>query len=200
MENNIGKLALALSKAQGKISHAKKDTSNPFFKSKYANLASVWEACRTALSENEIAVIQAPEIVDGVMGIRTKLMHSSGEFETSFLPIAAPLTAKAQEMGSAITYARRYSLSAMVGVAPDDDDDGNQAKNGQTTAKPSVDDRFNDFWIAVANSPGLTALNSVVAKGAILTSELAKTDKDKHEKLLAFIGKRREELEAGENQ
>lgn len=127
----VGKLAAALAKAQGEIRNAKKDADNPFFKSKYADLASVWDACREALSKNEIAVIQAPCIVDGKLCIRTKLIHSSGEFEEGLLPIAVPITAKAQEMGSAITYARRYSLQSMVGVAPEEgeDDDGNAASN-----------------------------------------------------------------------
>lgn len=127
-------LALALSKAQGTMSGAKKDSANPFFKSKYADLASVWEACREALSKNEIAVFQKTGFVDGMFGVITKLQHSSGEFEDGFFPVAVPVTAKAQEMGSAITYARRYALAAMVGVAPEDDD-GNAAQSSKEGPK-----------------------------------------------------------------
>lgn len=126
--DNIGsKLALALSRAQGEMKAAKKDQSNPFFKSNYADLSSVWEACREALSNNEIAVFQIPELQDGIAGIRTKIQHSSGEYEEGFFPLAVAVTAKAQEMGSAMTYLRRYALSAMVGIAPEDDD-GNEAQ------------------------------------------------------------------------
>lgn len=135
-QQNIGKLAKALAAAQGDIQSAKKDKSNPFFKSKYADLASVWAACREQLSKNEIAVIQAPCVVDGVFGINTRLIHSSGEEAGSFMPVSASITAKAQEMGSAITYARRYALSAMVGVAPDDDDDGNAATQSTFAVQP----------------------------------------------------------------
>jgi len=103
-----------------------KDTANPYFKSKYADLASVWEACREPLSKNNIAVIQPlhqsekEEIL-----LETVLMHSSGQWVSSMIQI--PVTkADAQGYGSALTYARRYGLSAMVGVAPEDDD-GNAA-------------------------------------------------------------------------
>jgi hypothetical protein len=132
MADTGSKLALALSKAQGMMKAAKKDMDNPFFKSKYADLASVWDACREALSQNEIAVMQVPELQGTVIGIRTKLIHSSGEYEEGFFPLAVPVTAKAQEMGSAMTYLRRYALSAMVGVAPEDDDgNGANATGGQ---------------------------------------------------------------------
>lgn len=130
--NQIGsKLALALSKAQGEMKAAKKDQDNPFFKSKYADLASVWEACREALSKNDLAVMQIPEVRDGVVGIRTKLVHSSGEFEEGFFPLAVSANAKAQEMGSAMKYLRRYALEAIVGVAAEDDD-GNEAQKATT--------------------------------------------------------------------
>ncbi len=132
MTEQKNQLALALSKAQGMIKGAVKDSTNPHFKSKYADLASVWDACREALSQNELAVMQVPEMQGGVIGIRTKLIHSSGEYEEGFFPLAVPVTAKAQEMGSAMTYLRRYALSAMVGVAPEDDDgNGANATGGQ---------------------------------------------------------------------
>lgn len=128
-------LALALSKAQGEIEAAAKDGTNPHFKSTYATLASIWAACRAALSKNEIAVIQAPVLDEkgGQLILRTTLMHSSGEQWHGVMPVQAAQNATAQQMGSALTYARRYSLASMVGVAPDDDDDGNAA----TTAPPA---------------------------------------------------------------
>ena len=122
-----GKLAEALAKAQAQMESASKDRTNPAFKSKYADLTSVWEACRSALTSNGLAVAQimvaAPE---GYVAVETRLLHSSGESLSSTCTL--PATKKdAQGYGSAITYARRYGLSAMVGVVADDDDDGNAA-------------------------------------------------------------------------
>jgi hypothetical protein len=131
----IGKLAEALAKAQGAIEGARRDSSNPFFKSKYADLASVWDACRKALSENSLSVIQttdsAVDIPDSVI-VDTRLCHSSGEWIQGRL-VMKPVKADPQGIGSCLTYARRYALSAMVGIAPEDDD-GNAA-TGKTEAK-----------------------------------------------------------------
>lgn len=128
---SIAALAAALAKAQGSIEAAKKDSENPHFKSKYADLASVWAACREALSVNNVAVVQAPgECADGRVWLTTILMHSSGEWLSE--PLSIPLAkVDAHGFGSALTYARRYALAAMVGVAPDDDD-GNAAASAGT--------------------------------------------------------------------
>lgn len=123
----IAAIAAALAKAQGEIETAKKDSENPHFRSKYADLASVWEACRSALSKNGIAVVQAPGTDEtGAVTMTTMLSHSSGEWMCSTMA-CKPARNDAQSMGSVITYLRRYSLSAMVGVAPDEDDDGEAA-------------------------------------------------------------------------
>lgn len=124
----INELATALSKAQGQIKGAAKDASNPFFKSKYADLSSVWEACREQLSSNGLSVIQLPETSDSGIIIETMLCHSSGQWVSSSytMPVSK---LDAQAVGSAITYARRYALAAMVGVAPEDDDGNDAAKN-----------------------------------------------------------------------
>ena len=122
----INKLAAALAKAQGQMDGAKKDSSNPHFKSKYADLSSVWDACRAALSSNGLAVIQMPgECVDGRVAMTTTLTHASGQWmrETLTIPLQK---VDAQGYGSATTYARRYALAAFVGIAPEDDD-GNAA-------------------------------------------------------------------------
>ena len=117
----IGRLALALAKAQASMRHAKKDATNPFFKSRYADLPATLEACREALTAHELAVIQ-PVTADGPKVIvTTVLAHSSGEWIASDLAVLAK-DAGAQAIGSAITYARRYGLASTVGVAADDDD------------------------------------------------------------------------------
>jgi len=119
---SIGKLAAALAKVQGALTHAVKGNVNPAFRSKYADLASVWEACRPQLSENQVAVIQSLQSSpEGWVTVETLLAHSSGEWSSS--QVTLPVSAKtAHGYGSAITYARRYGLAASVGVYQDDDD------------------------------------------------------------------------------
>jgi hypothetical protein len=125
----IGELAAALAAAQGKMTAASKDATNPHFKSRYATLASVWDAIRGPLSAHGLSVSQVLESAENGVGVavRTLLLHTSGQWIASryVMPITDKLTPQA--MGSAITYARRYALSAIVGIAPDDDDDGNAA-------------------------------------------------------------------------
>jgi len=131
----IKELAGALAKAQGEIKGALKDQSNPFFKSKYADLASVVEAIRAPFAKNGLSYIQTldPTEKDEVR-VETMILHSSGEWICCGI-LGVPVTkADAQGYGSALTYARRYSLSAAAGVAPEDDD-GNAASKG--VHKPS---------------------------------------------------------------
>jgi hypothetical protein len=103
------------------MSAAKKDSVNPHFKSRYADLASVWEACREPLTNNDLAIVQLPGKDEGGYYVETVLTHSSGEFLSSKLHIV-PTKDDPQGLGSAITYARRYGLAAIAGIAPDDDD------------------------------------------------------------------------------
>ena len=122
---SIAKLVAALAKAQSAIAGAVKDSENPHFRSRYADLASTWDACRQPLTKNELAVLQPVSANGPQVTVTTILAHSSGEW------ISEPLTLTAQQntpqgVGSAITYGRRYGLAAMVGIAPDDDD-GNAA-------------------------------------------------------------------------
>jgi len=125
----INELATALCKAQSKIRNAEEDKTNPHFRSKYATLTSLWECCRQPLSENGLSVVQTFEESGTRLLVVTTLIHSSGQWIRSTFPINQSL--KIQEMGSSATYARRYSLSAIVGIAPgdNDDDDGEKAMN-----------------------------------------------------------------------
>ena len=136
----IGKLTLALSKVQAQLKPAKENSKNPFFKSNYADLGSVWDSVRSLLSENELAILQMPTDVGG---LTTILSHSSGEFISSTMYI--PSKEDAHGVGSAISYARRYALASFVGVVTGDDD-GNGAVKGNTTttrkstSKPKLSD------------------------------------------------------------
>ncbi len=133
---NINELAAALSKAQGEINPALKDSVNPFFKSKYADLSSIWNACKEALTKHQLSVLQTMDVRDGQLILITTLAHASGQWIRSILPI---LSAKqdAQGIGSAITYMRRYSLAALVGVTTEDDD-GNAASEEWKPVKAKV--------------------------------------------------------------
>lgn len=126
---NIVSLTGAILKVQGEISGVKKDAVNPHFKNRYATLENVIDTARPALQEAKVAFIQAPGIVtDGSVEVTTMLVHESGEWMRSTLHV--PLQKRdAQGVGSAITYGCRYSLMAMLGLPPTDDD-------GQAAVEP----------------------------------------------------------------
>lgn len=135
---SIAKLAEALSKAQGTMKNAIKDSNNPYFKSTYADLASVSDACRAELAANSLSVTQLPEMRDGRLILNYVLMHSSGEWISGELEMT-PVKSDPQGIGSAITYARRYSLASIVGVATEDDD-GNAASGQQSARSGAIKD------------------------------------------------------------
>ena len=152
MSDTIAELATALSKAQGMIDDASKASANPFFKSKYADLAAVRAVIREPLAVCDLAIIQAPRVVDGGAEVETLIMHKSGEFlsETLFMPAG-----KADPHGyaSAITYARRIGIMSLLCLASYDDD-GN-------TAVESVK----------ATAPKKTASKDVIAAGNAAASQ-----------------------------
>lgn len=128
---HINELASALSKAQGAMQNAAMNRVNPHFKSKYADLAALTDAIRGPLSANGLAVVQIIQPSERGLVLKTTLMHSSGQYISTEYPL--PHSPKPHEMGSGLTYARRYSLGALVCIASDEDDDGNAAmasKNG----------------------------------------------------------------------
>lgn len=121
----IKELALALHKAQAKMKGALKDSTNPHFRSKYADLGSVIEAVKQPLLDNGITFLQGVSGIENGVAVETMLLHVSGEWMSSTLEIPASKH-DAQGYGSAITYGRRYGLQSMCGV-PAEDDDGNAA-------------------------------------------------------------------------
>lgn len=128
---SLGKIAHALAKAQGEMENAEKDVKGNF--GKYATLAATWDAIRAPLAKNEIAIYQRPLNMDGKTFMCTMLIHSSGEFlddgELELKYDSNGRISAMQAMGSAVTYARRYTLQAATGIAPADDDDGSGAGN-----------------------------------------------------------------------
>ncbi len=128
---SIAKLGEALSKAQGAIKGAKKDSTNPHFKSQYADLESTWDACREPLSKNGLSIVQLPYSTEGKIGVTTMLLHESGEWIRGAVDVMMAQITNPQNAGSILTYLRRYSLQGAVGIAPEDDD-GNAASGNKT--------------------------------------------------------------------
>ena len=136
MENN--KLYEALAKAQGEMGNAKFNKVNPHFRNKYADLSSIMDACKKPLNDNGLSILQIIQSdASGQMYLITRLAHVSGEFiEGSFFLRTEKNTI--QGLGSALTYARRYCLSALLGIVADSDDDGEAASKEEVNYITSV--------------------------------------------------------------
>lgn len=164
-------LAEALAKAQGQMEGALKASTNPFFKSKYADLKSVWEACRKPLSDNALSVVQTvrcewaggagkdvaalaaavnertqpPAVI-----VTTLLMHASGQWIEEELAMW-PRENSPQAIGTCASYARRYALAGMVGVYQEDDD-ANRASGHEEKIADSLNDYFTDLVTAIKDN------------------------------------------------
>ena len=128
--DELKNIAKALAKFQADIKDPARDKDNPYFKSKYVALDGLLDAVRPVLATNGLSFIQSPVSNGQDMGVTTLLMHDSGEWIESDPFVLHAVKNDPQAGGSAITYARRYSLSAVLGVAWDDDDDANIATKG----------------------------------------------------------------------
>ncbi len=185
--DHIGALAAALAKAQGDIKSAVKDATNPFFKSSYADLPAVVKACKAALSENGIAYIQTTDFLEQDLWLETILTHASGEWISGRYPVR-PVKNDPQGMGSAMTYARRYSLAAMVGVVAENEDDDAEAAHGR-----------NPQAAAIHNSP--TMPKTAPASGTMSPQAWAQTACDRittfnsTEEISAFVEKYQEKID-----
>ncbi|HDY66212.1 MAG TPA: hypothetical protein ENH85_00320 [Candidatus Scalindua sp.] len=170
--DSIGKLSEALSKAQGALEGAVENSVNPFFKSKYSDLTSIWKACRKPLTDNGLSVIQTcqSETADIVI-IETMLCHTSGEWVKGKLAMK-PIKTDPQAIGSCITYARRYSLAAIAGVSPEDDDAESTMKRekNKSSAMPPKKTETKDVPTAGGASDKQKKLIWVKLKNAGITS------------------------------
>lgn len=147
--DTLDKLAPALAKVQAAIKPASKDSTNPHFKSKYADLTAVWDALHLALSDNGFALVQLPVHADDQrVHLTTRLLHSSGQWleETASIPI---VKLDPHGYGSGLTYLRRYSAAALAFLATEDDDANTAAKvNGAdrpNTATQVAHDAFDEL-------------------------------------------------------
>jgi hypothetical protein len=190
----IGKLAEALAKAQGEMDAAKKDSINPHFKSKYADLAAVIDAIKEPLSKNGLSYTQLISGADDRIIIITVLMHITGEWILSELPLIINKN-DMQGMLASVTYGRRCSLSAIVGIAQDDDD-GNTAtakpksenktsseQKQQKEALPQVIGQNKDYWDklnseATRNGWSLQDIGSTLEQMKKKFAELTKAEYD----------------------
>ena len=153
MSSSIAKISLALNKAQAKIGAATKGAANPYFKSKYADLASVMEACKEELNSQGISVLQ-PVVSDATGDyVLTVLLHESGEYLSSRVKLMVNKP-NMQELGSAISYARRYGLQSMVFI-PAEDDDGEKSMQRSAPAKTHTP--------AAKSTSGTTTVTSTTA-------------------------------------
>ncbi|HEY6020454.1 MAG TPA: ERF family protein [Candidatus Paceibacterota bacterium] len=174
---SIKELATAMSKAQAKIEGALRDSANPFFKSKYADLSSVVDAIKSPLGVNGLSYTQVMHDAENAVAVETIIMHSSGEWISCGKLSVPVVKADAQGYGSALTYARRYSLSAAFGVAPEDDDGNAAAKAKPTIGKVNLSPEQIAKVDAVA-SKMVDWLNSGSPADAVLELENAALDAD----------------------
>ena len=132
---SIDQLATALALAQGEVENASKTSSNPHFRSRYADLAEIINTVRPVFSKHGLAVVQSPSYAEGLVSVTTLLTHKSGQW---IKDVASAPASKldAQGVGSAVTYLRRYSLAAFAGIAQEDDD-GNAASAKPRNNTPS---------------------------------------------------------------
>ena len=206
----------ALAKAQSQMGKALKDSENPHFRSKYADLASVMTACMAALTSNGIAVTHGMDFSDLGRSLSTTFTH--GESQT-FVTIGIPLLLGKQDMqglGSAMTYARRYGVMALAGLAPEDDD-GNAAvastpnasarglqdawRDGVMDSLPEnatprqKAEAFADAIVAEFTGKGEKALSNAWDRRKKLIDEMETRHPDLHEKIVDAFMTRQEELE-----
>ena len=171
----VNEIAKALATAQGEMKNAPYNATNPHLKNKFANLASVRDTTVPALSKHGIAVVQTIVPFDGRAAIATRLIHSSGQWMESLCPL--PDAPDMQKLGSAITYARRYSLSAICGIAADEDDDANAASEPATKAAAAPPKGYAE-WIKELDA------FAVKHSDGELISEIAETGSDEQKAYL----------------
>jgi len=179
----------ALAKAQTEMGKALKDSSNPHFKSKYADLASVMNACLGALTSNGIAVTHSTEWNETEQSLVTTFTHGASETSAS---IAIPLLLGKRDMqglGSALTYARRYGVMSLAGIAPEDDDGNGAAKSPPSKTAQGLNDAWRDGVL-----DGLPDNASPRQKAEAFADAIIRDFQGKGEKALANVWDRRKKL------
>lgn len=158
--DELKNIARALAKFQADIKDPARDKDNPYFKSKYVALDGLLAAVRPVLATNGLSFIQSPVSNGQDMGVTTLLMHDSGEWIESDSFMLHAVKNDPQSGGSAITYARRYSLSAVLGVAWDDDDDANIATKGSHSSSNAQNNISKDNYTKASGQAEKNASSS----------------------------------------
>lgn len=211
-------IAAALAKAQAEMGPAIKDSTNPAFRSKYADLGNVMDACLPSLNKHGIAVIQPITQDENGRYVKTVLIHESGEM----LECAVPLIVAKNDMqglGSAITYGRRYGLMSMAGIAPEDDDGNAAAKAAPNVLQAAIDtswkdavidslpdgatprqkaEAFADFFCADFKDKGVKALSNRWERYKETIMQITSRHPDLGERIVDAFENRKNELADGE--
>ena len=181
--DSIANLAKALTAFQSVVDGAKKSSSNPFYKSKYADLGEIWKTIREPLCANGLSIVQTGEMSDGeLVHVETTLLHESGEYVSGTMSARVvqkldkntnTVYVDPQGVGSAITYARRYGLSAILGIHQEDDD-ANEASNvGKKAGKPIDGSQIATQPESVSDEPVISAKAKALQKDiAIIVKDL----------------------------
>lgn len=161
--DSITKIAAALVKAQGAMGNALKDSKNPFFKSSYADLNAVREACLPALNANGVSVLQPTVHVDGRAYVETVLLHESGEFISSLTEVLCAKQNDPQAHGSGISYARRYGLQSLVNLgSADDDGEGAMGRINSAPPKKNIVEEVKNKSAPPAVTPAASTTKKTV--------------------------------------
>lgn len=199
MTDNPNAAIKALCKAQAAMPRAIKDSDNPFFKSKYADLTAVQDACFPPLQENGFAIIHTMGQNDTGSYLETILMHESGAVWSCPVPLIVD-KGNMQGLGSAITYARRYGIMCLSGVAPEDDDGNNAVANppkrNQQKPPTATDDPFkattSDIECEVTKIASITSMEELGGYWNMLNN--AQPDMAHNTDVIAAKDRRKQEL------
>tara|TARA_B110000208_G_scaffold182789_1_gene234856 strand:- start:374 stop:970 length:597 start_codon:yes stop_codon:yes gene_type:complete len=192
--NEINEIAKALSLAQSEMSGATKQSTNPFYKSNYSDLASVMQAISLPFSAHGLCFVQGAEANEQRVSVTTRIIHTSGQWleATTELP---PTKADAQGWGSAITYAKRYGLQALCGV-PSVDDDGQEAVKRVAAPKATPINKKQaeeiNLLIEDTGTDKVEFLNYYSTRAGSKITDLNQFPKDLFEQAVAVLNKKSE--------
>lgn len=190
---NIKNLAAALARFQAEIQNPKNTADNPYYKSKYAPLQDVLNIARPLLAKHGLSVLQIPGGDGEHISVTTLLMHDSGEWIESDPLILKTDKPTAQGAGSAITYGRRYCLSAVLGISSEDDDDGNSASGKNGKPEKSLENKDKpEVGEPKTQSPEVAPQQPELEKGKIQRLQILRRQKgvsdEKHQEFLKKLG------------
>lgn len=184
----LDELAKALAKAQAMIKNAIKDSTNPHFKSRYADLASNWDAIREPLSSNGLSVIQTPSSFENKVQLTTMLLHESGQFVRDTMTMT-PQQNTPQAQGSCITYMRRYMIQGVAGISAEDDDGNEASKKGGPNQNGNENEDQKKLDNQTDKSP-VGASKTTPPSNTAAPTTFDKSNKNHLKFLLAFLEKK----------